>query len=145
MQKYRLEHAAEIDKQRRAYRESHREILRQRAHTYAETHVEQRKQWRLKTRERKRNRVFMQRYGISTTQFDEMKKRQGGKCAICKKIPVGKPLHVDHDHVTSDVRELLCFKCNAMLGQCNDNTDILRSAIRYLDKHAQMKLKLVSA
>ena len=59
--------------------------------------------------------------------------RQGGVCAICKKKPdEGKPLCVDHCHVTGKVRGLLCHKCNMVLAFGNDDPDILRAAIAYL-------------
>ncbi len=59
--------------------------------------------------------------------------RQGGVCAICKKKPdEGKMLCVDHCHVTGMVRGLLCHKCNSVLAFGNDDPDILRAAIAYL-------------
>jgi len=58
---------------------------------------------------------------------------QGGVCAICKRKPdKGKPLCVDHCHVTGMVRGLLCHKCNMVLAFGNDDPDILRAAIAYL-------------
>src|SRR5262245_35902897 len=59
--------------------------------------------------------------------------RQGGVCAICRKKPdKGKPLCVDHCHVTGMVRGLLCHKCNSVLAFGNDDPAILRAAIAYL-------------
>jgi hypothetical protein len=72
-------------------------------------------------------------YGISLEEYDAMLDRQGGVCAICKRKPdEGKALFVDHCHVTGRVRGLLCGKCNSVLAFGNDDPDILRAAIAYL-------------
>jgi len=55
---------------------------------------------------------------------------QVGICPICLKP---KPEHVDHDHATGAVRGVLCFTCNAALGQLRDDPAILRRAFRYLE------------
>jgi hypothetical protein len=57
---------------------------------------------------------------------------QGGLCAICRAAPAG---HVDHDHVTGAVRELLCFNCNGGLGQFRDDPAVLRAAADYVERH----------
>jgi hypothetical protein len=42
-------------------------------------------------------------------------------------------VHVDHDHVTGTVRGVLCFTCNAALGQLQDDPEIIRRAADYLE------------
>lgn len=72
------------------------------------------------------------RYGVSRQQYDQMIVAQGGRCAVC-----GDPterLHVDHDHATGDVRGLLCRMCNQGLGFLRDNIEVMRSAVRYLER-----------
>ena len=64
-------------------------------------------------------------YGLTPEQYDELLKRQGGKCAICRARPKSKRLAVDHDHATGEVRGLLCADsergCNhAILGNIRD-------------------------
>lgn len=61
-----------------------------------------------------------------------MLQTQGGLCAICRAAPAA---HVDHDHATNAVRELLCFNCNGGLGQFRDDPAVLLAAVAYLEKH----------
>jgi hypothetical protein len=72
------------------------------------------------------------RYGITAAQADAMLADQGGLCALCRTAPAA---HVDHDHATGAVRDLLCFNCNGGLGQFKDDPALLRAAARYLEAH----------
>ena len=77
-------------------------------------------------------------YGISQADFERMLEDQGYACAICAAKhgeKRGKVLHVDHCHATGRVRQLLCAACNTALGKMRDDTDRLRSAIAYLERH----------
>lgn len=51
-------------------------------------------------------------------------------CAICGS---SDRLAVDHCHDTGRVRGRLCMSCNTGLGFFRDKTDLLRSAIEYLE------------
>lgn len=84
---------------------------------------------------RKRDRDYRAKYGISLLEVEAMLELQEGRCAICGKRQGEKPFHVDHNHETGVVRSLLCLKCNALLGQCSEDPDILLSAINYLERH----------
>jgi len=78
------------------------------------------------------------RYNITLDQYDEMYEAQQGRCAICGTDTPGSRFnhfHVDHDHVTGQVRALLCEACNTGLGKFRDNPNLLRSAALYLEKH----------
>lgn len=44
-------------------------------------------------------------------------------------------LSVDHDHKTGKTRQLLCRKCNLIIGLAKDDCTVLKSAIEYLEKH----------
>lgn len=62
---------------------------------------------------------------------------QQGRCAICGREPrSGKHLHVDHDHDTGRVRGLLCFSCNAAIGQLHHDVDRVMRAAHDVDDDA---------
>ena len=72
-------------------------------------------------------------FGISLEQYNEMLKKQGSVCAICKeKCKSGKNLAVDHCHTTGKIRGLLCSNCNRGLGLFTDDKIKLSNAIIYL-------------
>ena len=79
-----------------------------------------------------RTTTLRARYGITIDEYDARFKDQGGVCAICYEPAEGR-LYVDHDHETGEVRGLLCRDCNSALGLLRDNTDRMRSAIKYLE------------
>ena len=68
--------------------------------------------------------------GISLADYDAMRQRQNGACAICKRS--GQALCVDHCHACGKVRGLLCGKCNSVLGFCDDSPAHLLVAAAYL-------------
>jgi hypothetical protein len=72
----------------------------------------------------------MRTYGMTVADLDAMLLAQHGVCAICQVAPAA---HVDHDHQTDKVRGLLCFRCNAALGQLGDDPLVLRRAARYVE------------
>ena len=70
-----------------------------------------------------------QRYGLELKDYEAMFRGQGGACAICGHI---KKLHIDHCHNTGKVRGLLCQGCNHGLGNFNDDSERMATAISYL-------------
>lgn len=54
----------------------------------------------------------MERYGITAPQLEQLVKRSGGMCELCKVKPWSD---IDHDHGDGRVRGLLCHKCNVSL------------------------------
>jgi hypothetical protein len=83
-----------------------------------------------------RDRRLLSKYGISSDEYDAMCEDQNNLCAICKKSALDQGcrlLAVDHCHDTGIVRGLLCVKCNIGLGHFNDDIDLMKSAIKYLE------------
>lgn len=71
----------------------------------------------------------IKQYGIDQFQFDAMYFEQDGACAICH---VSEATHVDHNHTTGEVRELLCHSCNAAIGLLQEDPQRLITAALYL-------------
>jgi hypothetical protein len=87
--------------------------------------------------ERTRNNDLKRNYGITLQEHQEMYDNQSGRCAICKKEGDGKwkKLCVDHNHETGKVRQLLCRRCNMILGQAYDDASLFSEMILYLNRH----------
>lgn len=73
-------------------------------------------------------------YGITEDQYADILAVQDGRCYICQRATgARRRLAVDHDHVSGEVRGLLCKPCNRdVLGHLRDSTDALFRAIEYL-------------
>lgn len=67
-------------------------------------------------KERNHERYVERTYALAPGEYKALLKRQGGRCAICRKVPRKRNLAVDHDHSTGKVRGLLCYMCNSALG-----------------------------
>ncbi|WP_416976619.1 endonuclease VII domain-containing protein [Streptomyces sp. T028] len=83
--------------------------------------------------ERNRISYFQRKYGLSPAELDAMVAEQHGVCCICLAAPAE---HVDHCHETGRVRGVLCFSCNAALGQFKDRPDAIRRAAAYVEGNA---------
>jgi hypothetical protein len=78
---------------------------------------------------RDRERHLAMSYGLTSEGVAELLSQQNGVCIICLRAPA---VHIDHDHTTGEVRGMLCFRCNAALGQLGDDVDRVRRAADYL-------------
>ena len=74
-------------------------------------------------------------YKMSEEDFERMKAKQNGACAVClttEPLTRSGVFAIDHDHRTGAVRGLLCMQCNVALGAVKDRIDILERLIEYL-------------
>lgn len=71
-------------------------------------------------------------FGLTDTEYNAMLVKQHGRCAICGNEPRKRNLHVDHNHLTNEIRGLLCHSCNNGLGLFRDDPKLLLDAIGYL-------------
>ena len=113
----------------RAYQKAYRsrpgnaEKARDRTRTWNEAHKADR-----------RDRELWRLYDLLPGMFDIILEVQEGLCDICKNpLTKDRYTHVDHDHVTDEVRGLLCMHCNQMLGGARDNPALLLRGVQYLN------------
>lgn len=85
-------------------------------------------------------RYRIRKHGIEPDTYFEMLNEQDGTCKVCQET--SDKLYIDHDHNCCNgvnscgkcIRGLLCNRCNLLLGLAKDRSDILNSAITYLEK-----------
>jgi hypothetical protein len=76
------------------------------------------------------------KYGITRDDYDAMWTAQQGACAICGcNLRETRQVDTDHDHVTGEVRGLLCNGCNTGLGSFADCPERLEAAAQYIRTH----------
>ena len=77
------------------------------------------------------------KYGITVEQYEDILANQGGGCALCGKTPEqeGRNLAVDHDHVTGEIRGILCsYHNHRVIGRHRDG-NLLRKMAEYVERH----------
>lgn len=82
------------------------------------------------------------RTGMPETEYQRKMEEQHGLCALCGGPAGLRRLSVDHDHSCCTgrtscgqcFRDLLCDRCNPMLGYAQDDIEILEKAIAYLKR-----------
>jgi hypothetical protein len=88
-----------------------------------------------------KNHRLKHKYAMTMEEYSSLLNAQDNKCAICHlcetKTLKGKliPLSVDHNHSSGKNRQLLCFKCNVMIGLANESVQVFLSAIQYLQNN----------
>lgn len=76
-------------------------------------------------------------YKITRADFDAMLEKQNYRCACCATETAGGRygvFQVDHNHITGQVRALLCERCNLVIGVFEDDPVLLRKAAEYLEQ-----------
>ena len=89
-----------------------------------------------RTKEERRDQDLKRKYGLTSELVETILATQGG-CGICStKKPGGRyaTWNVDHCHKTGKVRGILCWNCNVGIGKLKDDTNLLRRAIRWLER-----------
>lgn len=82
-----------------------------------------------RTHEQRVRRVF----GLGEGDYDRLYAFQDGRCAGCQwATGITRRLAVDHNHVTGEVRGLLCSPCNRMVGHFRDDPATFLRLAEYL-------------
>ncbi len=83
---------------------------------------------------KRRDYEYRRKFGITLIQYNTLFAQQNGCCAICgvHQTEIRRRFAVDHSHVTSEVRGLLCNRCNLAMGMFEDDLELLRNVVNYL-------------
>ena len=85
--------------------------------------------------------MIWRRAGINMTHEAYVKRYEelDGCCEICDtKCDV---LCVDHNHETGEVRGLLCTPCNLAIENLQESVEVMRNAIKYIQKYGGRNVK----
>jgi len=108
----------------RKYRAAHKDEINARRRKRRKTDAKYRRKDRLQGLKSRLKNI----YGISFDDYKTLRKRQRGRCRICRK----KKRKLCVDHKRKIVRGLLCHPCNLGLGLLRDDTKRMRRAIAYV-------------
>ena len=89
------------------------------------------------------DRNIKRKYNLTRDQYNQNLENQNYVCAICGEKETTfdgrtgsfRNLAVDHNHITNAVRDLLCWRCNAVLGKLKEDVELLDKMKNYLIKH----------
>lgn len=94
---------------------------------------------------RKKARALRLNYGLRFEEFQDLIEKQGGACAVCGRADWnGKAPHVDHDHLTGNIRGILCVSCNFAVGHVHDDPKIAQALSDYLKKFSDHIKKAIA-
>lgn len=77
-------------------------------------------------------------YELDPADYEALLRFQSGRCYVCGQVPRSRRLAVDHDHVTNEVRGLLCandeWGCNVSLRRLLADQGAARRLLEYATK-----------
>lgn len=129
---WREKNKAHVKKYQKGWRDKNKESVAEYQKEYSEIYRKKEStQFAIWRRGLKKN------HKLTVSEWNEIWKIQDGKCAICDiymkpRGRAGESASVDHNHLTHEIRGLICRHCNHSLGGFKDDPDILISAAEYL-------------
>jgi len=89
------------------------------------------------------DRNIKRKYNLTREQYNEKLTNQNFSCAICGEKETTfdgrtgsfRNLAVDHNHITGEIRDLLCWRCNSTIGKIKEDIELLDKMKTYLIKH----------
>ena len=119
-------HKEKISEQNALYRAANKEKIKA-----------QQAEWRKNNKRYIKEANMRRTSGMTLVDYERKLEEQNYRCAICENCLLLEPLkriHGDHCHVTGQPRGILCHECNTGIGLLQDDPDLLRAAINYLEK-----------
>lgn len=113
-------------------KECKRLLVKQYGYTKEELHIKY-----IKNKDSMRNAKLVRNFGITLEEYNRKLAEQNNKCAICGITADnnGKSLAVDHSHKDNTVRGLLCNNCNVALGFVQEDINIARGLVTYIQQY----------
>jgi hypothetical protein len=71
------------------------------------------------------------RYGMDMEHLEFLESKS--HCAICEN-KITEQSNIDHNHLTGQIRDILCSCCNAALGLVREDISVLSKMITYIKK-----------
>ncbi len=104
------------------------------------------RKWNANNKDKLKNKNLLIGYGITIEEYNKFKDFCKNTCAICgcHESKYSRKLAVDHDHSNGVIRGLLCIKCNKGLGCFDDNIEVLKNAITYLESYMEVMVHAVN-
>jgi Recombination endonuclease VII len=103
------------------------------------------RRWVKNNKTRTRDNELRREFGLTPEQYDIILAQQGGHCKFCDRIPTGyKNLPVEHNHVTGEIRGILCQWHNITVTHLESERARLDEFITYLDTSVGVSLPTTS-
>jgi hypothetical protein len=128
---YHIEHSKELNAKSSQWAKNNPDKVRKNGLKYRSSH-----------REEEKNRALKYKYSLSSEDYENILEKQNGVCVVCGREETAvdrngniKKLQVDHDHITGEIRGLLCSTCNRGIGYLQDDIYIVEKALQYLKEY----------
>ena len=135
---YRDKKKEEINKRRKEYRQNNKKKIAERDKQYRLKNKDKYRaksaEWYKANKDRAKNYHFLRRYNISLDDYNRMMIEQDGKCWTCSVKAEDEVLVVDHNHLTGEVRGLLCSGCNTAIGLLKESQETIAKVSKYLQE-----------
>lgn len=115
-------------KNQQKYRKNNSNKIRKQQQEYYKNHSDNFKNNRLRYK-----------YNLTLKQHKQMYFEQNGCCVICGQPVPYDEISTDHNHTTNKVRDLLCHRCNILVGIIENNFILINPTIKYLKKHNSIR------
>jgi len=91
-----------------------------------------------RTKIARKTQYIQWKFGMTIEEYNTKLEIQLNGCAICKQpCKTGKALSIDHNHNTKVNRDLLCYRCNVLVGYIEQDENLIYETIEYLKRHQQ--------